>query len=80
MGKLVALFVLAVPVIAAAYGIKWMRDMVFGIPDRPFPSLTLQFLAGLLFSAGGIAFIAGFILHRDRKRQKVQKRFSKPSK
>ncbi|MEK5267896.1 DUF2627 domain-containing protein [Weizmannia sp. FSL W8-0401] len=80
MGRLVALFVLAVPVIAAAYGIKWMRDMVFGIPDRPFPSLTLQFLAGLLFSAGGIAFIAGFILHRDRKRQKVQKRFSKPSK
>lgn len=80
MGRLVALFVLAVPVIAAAYGIKWMRDMVFGIPDSPFSSLTLQFLAGLLFSAGGIAFIAGFILHRDRKRQKVQKRFSKPSK
>ncbi|KGT40192.1 MULTISPECIES: DUF2627 domain-containing protein [Heyndrickxia] len=80
MGRLVALFVLAVPVIAAAYGIKWMRDMVFGIPDRPFSSLTLQFLAGFLLSAGGIAFTAGFILHRDRKHQKVQKRFSKPSK
>ncbi|WP_374721489.1 DUF2627 family protein, partial [Peribacillus tepidiphilus] len=24
---------------------------------------------------GGIGFIAGFILHRDRKRNKVQERF-----
>ncbi|GER66122.1 hypothetical protein BpJC7_05450 [Weizmannia acidilactici] len=77
MGRLIALFILAFPVIMATAGIKWMRDMIFGILHHPFPSLSVQFLAGLLFCTGGVAFTAGFILHRDRKHNKVQKRFSK---
>ena len=59
----------------AAFGIKLMRDMVFGILQNPFPYLWLQFLIGFLLFIFGLGFIAGFILHRDRKKNKVQPRF-----
>jgi hypothetical protein len=77
MVRLLALLILLIPGIMAAYGIKWMRDTVFGIMSSPFPFLWLQFLAGLIFFIVGLGFIGGFILHRDRKRGKVQQRFQK---
>ncbi|KAF0818460.1 putative membrane protein YqzF [Bacillus sp. ZZV12-4809] len=49
--------------------------MVFGILQSPFPFLWLQFVSGFLFLIIGLGFIAGFILYRDRKRNKVQDRF-----
>ena len=79
MSRLIALMILVLPGVLAVYGIKLMRDMVFGILQSPFPSLPLQFVCGLLFVILGIGFIAGFILHRDRKRNKVQDRFKKES-
>ena len=75
MGRLIAFLILFIPGVCAAMGIKFMRDMIFGILQFPFPSLILQFLVGFIMMVGGIGFIAGFILHRDRKRNKVQKRF-----
>jgi hypothetical protein len=75
MVRIIALVILLIPGFLAAYGIKLMRDMTFGILQPPFPSLWLQFLIGLLFCIGGLGFVAGFILHRDRKRNKVQSRF-----
>lgn len=75
MIRLIALTVLLIPGIFAAYGIKLMRDMTFGILQPPFPYLWLQFLMGFLIFIGGLSFVAGFILHRDRKRNKVQARF-----
>lgn len=77
MVRLFALLILVIPGAFAAYGIKLMRDMVFGITNGPFTTsfLWLQFLVGLLLFLAGLAFIAGFILHRDRKRNKVQTRF-----
>ncbi|MGM9926194.1 MAG: DUF2627 domain-containing protein [Bacillus sp. (in: firmicutes)] len=77
MGRYIAFIILFVPGVFAALGIKYMRDMIFGILQFPFSSLTLQFICGLILTIGGIGFIAGFILHRDRKRNKVQKRFNK---
>lgn len=77
MVRLIALLIMIIPGVIAAYGIKLMRDMVFGILQPPFPFLWLQFLTGLLFFLIGLAFIGGFILHRDRKRNKVQSRFQK---
>jgi hypothetical protein len=77
MKRIFALTVLLIPGILAAIGIKLMRDMLFGILQPPFPNLLFQFLSGLLFFIGGLGFVAGFILHRDRKRSKVQKRFKK---
>ncbi|CAM3744191.1 DUF2627 domain-containing protein [Cytobacillus oceanisediminis] len=75
MIRLIALLILLIPGVLAVYGIKLMRDMVFGILQSPFPYLWLQFIAGLLFLLIGLGFIAGFVLYRDRKRNKVQARF-----
>jgi hypothetical protein len=75
MQRLIALTIMLIPGALAALGIKLMRDMLFGILQPPFPALWLQFVLGLLFFLGGLGFIAGFILHRDRKRNKVQDRF-----
>ncbi|MBT2687027.1 DUF2627 domain-containing protein [Bacillus sp. ISL-47] len=75
MIRLIALLILLLPGVLAVYGIKLMRDMVFGILQSPFPYLWLQFTAGLLFLIIGLGFIAGFILYRDRKKNKVQARF-----
>ncbi|AKM19615.1 DUF2627 domain-containing protein [Geobacillus sp. FSL K6-0789] len=80
MGRMIALFILVVPGLAAALGIKWMRDALFGIMQPPFAALWLQFLAGLVLFAAGLAFIGGFLLHRDRKRNKVQARFQRKRK
>ncbi len=77
MGRLIAFIILFIPGVFAAMGIKFMRDMIFGILQFPFSSLMVQFIVGMFLMVGGVGFIAGFILHRDRKRNKVQKRFSK---
>ncbi|MGM9927382.1 MAG: DUF2627 domain-containing protein [Bacillus sp. (in: firmicutes)] len=77
MGRLIAFIILFIPGVFAAMGIKFMRDMIFGILQFPFPSLLLQFIGGFILMVTGIGFIAGFILHRDRKRKKVQKRFQR---
>ncbi|MBM7701598.1 DUF2627 domain-containing protein [Metabacillus iocasae] len=75
MIRIIALLILLIPGILAGYGIKLMRDMVFGVLQTPFTSLFVQFSAGLLLFLVGLGFVAGFILHRDRKRNKVQPRF-----
>lgn len=77
MKRLIAFTILFIPGAFAAYGIKLMRDMLFGILQPPYPVLWLQSLIGLLLTIGGISFIGGFIFYRDRKRNKVQNRFNK---
>ncbi|WP_163102650.1 DUF2627 domain-containing protein [Peribacillus alkalitolerans] len=77
MNRFLAFLILFIPGAFAALGIKLMRDMLFGILQSPFPALWIQFLFGLFFCIGGIGFIAGFVLHRDRKRNNVQDRFKK---
>ncbi|MBS4215738.1 MULTISPECIES: DUF2627 domain-containing protein [Neobacillus] len=75
MKRIIALIILVIPGFLAAVGIKLMRDMTFGVLQAPFPKLWLQFIVGLLLLLGGLGFVAGFILYRDRKRNKVQARF-----
>ncbi|APH04468.1 DUF2627 domain-containing protein [Bacillus weihaiensis] len=79
MSRILALLIMVFPGVLAAYGIKLMRDMTFGILHAPIPNLFLQFTLGLILFLGGLSFVAGFIFYRDRKRNKVQKRFSKKS-
>lgn len=79
MVRLIALVIMLIPGALAALGIKLMRDMLFGILQSPIPYLWLQFVTGLAFFICGLGFIAGFVLHRDRKRNKVQSRFTKKS-
>ncbi|MDP4083720.1 MAG: DUF2627 domain-containing protein [Bacillota bacterium] len=76
MKRIIALMILVIPGFLAALGIKLMRDMTFGILQAPIPFLWLQFLIGFLLFIGGLGFVAGFILHRDRKKNKVQAKFT----
>ncbi|SFF54646.1 Protein of unknown function [Halobacillus alkaliphilus] len=73
--RIIALLLLATPGIIAVYGIKLMRDALFGEFHPIFFHIALQGAAGLLFFLGGLAFIGGFILHRDRKRNLTRGRF-----
>ncbi|WP_226035074.1 DUF2627 domain-containing protein [Aquibacillus saliphilus] len=73
--RLVALVILVIPGLVATLGIKLMRDAVFGLFYPILFHSAIQFVVGLLFFLGGIAFIGGFILHRDRKRNLTKGRF-----
>ncbi|MCT2537503.1 DUF2627 domain-containing protein [Aquibacillus koreensis] len=75
--RLIALLLLVIPGVIATFGIKLMRDALFGVFFPIFFHSTVQFIVGLLFFIAGLAFIAGFILHRDRKRNLTKGRFSK---
>lgn len=77
MQRFIALMILVIPGIMAGYGIKLMRDIFFHILHQPFPTLWLQFISGLFLLILGVGFIAGFVLHRDRKNNKVAPRFQK---
>lgn len=77
MQRAIAFILLLVPGLCTALGIKWMRDMLFGKLSPLLPALWVQFVVGLLLFIGGLAFIGGFILYRDRKRNKVQERFKR---
>lgn len=73
--RTIALLILVIPGILATYGIKLVRDAFFGIVNPIFFNIVIQLFAGLLFIVLGIGFIGGFILHRDRKRNKTKGRF-----
>ncbi|SER48630.1 DUF2627 domain-containing protein [Salipaludibacillus aurantiacus] len=75
--RFIALVILLIPVFVAGYGIKLMRDTLFQILNSPYPSYYLQFLAGIISLVIGVWFIGGFILHRDRKNNKVAPKFQK---
>ncbi|MBB6448941.1 polyferredoxin [Geomicrobium halophilum] len=75
--RLVALIVLLIPVFLAGVGIKWMRDVLFSVLHDPFPNYALQFASGFILFIAGLAFVGGFIFHRDRKNNKVAPRFQK---
>jgi hypothetical protein len=78
MIRIIALLIMVIPGVIAAFGIKLMRDMLFGQTVEPFTSLPLQFFIGFILFASGLSFVAGFVLYRDRKRKKVQRRFQRP--
>ncbi|MFC2948223.1 DUF2627 family protein [Virgibacillus sediminis] len=73
MVRIVAIAVLLIPGIIAAIGIKLMRDTLFDSVYPIFFLSSIQFVAGLILFIVGIGFIAGFVVHRDRKRQQKDK-------
>jgi len=77
MVRIIAVIILFIPGVIGAFGIKLMRDALF---SEVYPILInegLQFIIGLILFVGGLAFIGGFIYHRDKKRQLVKKRTKK---
>ena len=68
MIRFIAVLVLFIPGLLGAFGIKLMRDALFA---DFYPFLFhegIQFTLGLIFFVVGLAFIGGFIYHRDKKR------------
>ena len=72
--RFVALLIMLVPAAIAVLGIKIMRDVFY----EYFALQLFQwgyFILGLILFVVPVLFIAGFILHHDRKRNRVQPRF-----
>ncbi|ULG71068.1 DUF2627 domain-containing protein [Macrococcus brunensis] len=74
MQKILALIVLIIPIYLAGLGIKWMRDAVFGVLVPELHYIWLQFLLGAIFSVLGIAFVGGYILHMEKRNNRVPKK------
>ena len=71
MWRLLALLVIVTPGIIGAIGIKLMRDALFYEVYSFLFNAGIQFIVGLIMFIFGLAFIGGFIFHRDRKRQLI---------
>ncbi|MFC0188331.1 DUF2627 domain-containing protein [Fictibacillus aquaticus] len=80
MQRFIALLIVLIPGLLAVFGIKWMRDTLFGVLQAPFPNLPLQFAAGFFSLIIGLAFVGGFIFYRDKKRSKLQPKFQQQKK
>ncbi|WP_042145851.1 DUF2627 family protein [Paucisalibacillus sp. EB02] len=77
MIRLIAIILIFIPGIIAAIGIKLMRDTLFDDFHPIFINSGVQFTFGLLLFIGGLAFLGGFIIHRDRKKQLEKKQNKK---
>jgi len=82
ISRLIAILLLVVPGIAAAYGFLLMKDALFdyfaqfGNVNLPAPHFDLlSFLLGFLLFIVGVGFIGGWIFFRDRKHNYVSPRF-----
>lgn len=82
ISRLIAILLLVVPGIAAAYGFLLMKDALFdyfaqfgnvNLPDPHFD--LLSFLLGFVLFIVGVGFIGGWIFFRDRKHNYVSSRF-----
>ncbi|MCD5323499.1 MULTISPECIES: DUF2627 domain-containing protein [Pontibacillus] len=77
MARFTAMLILFIPGALAVLGFKLMRDSLFGIVHPLLLQVWVQFAFGLIAFLGGLAFIGGFILYRDKKLGKTQGRFKK---
>lgn len=77
--RFIAILLLIIPGFAATYGFLAMKNAVFeSFGPAPFP--WLKFVFGLFLFIIGIAFLAGWIFYRDRKRNYVAPRFKERNK
>lgn len=86
VSRLIAMLILAVPFVLAAYGFLEIKDAVFHYmvkvgeqqenPEMDWGSLVL----GIILFLGGAGFVGGWIFYRDRKRNYVAPRFKEKKK
>lgn len=72
MIRLIAVLMLFIPGIIAAFGIKLMRDALFAEFFSIFYNVGIQFIIGFILFSLGTAFLGGFIFHRDKKRNLIK--------
>ena len=82
LSRLLAILLLVIPGIGAAYGFLLMKNSLFdyfadmGNMELQTPSFAwVSFIVGFLLFLAGISFIAGWIFFRDRKRNYLSSRF-----
>jgi hypothetical protein len=69
--RVIAILILCIPGALGVYGWTWMRNVFFDyMAGKGFD--WLSFLGGLTLFLLGLAFLGGFIYHRDAKRNKIQ--------
>lgn len=79
--RLIAILLLVIPGIGAAYGFLLMKDALFDyFADMGDVSITPSFawgwfILGAFLFLIGIAFIGGWVFYRDRKRNYLSPRF-----
>lgn len=79
--RLIAILLLVIPGLAAAYGFLRMKDALFVyFADMGDVSITpdfnwWKFIGGAFLFLLGIAFIGGWVFYRDRKRNYLAPRF-----
>ncbi|HLR80062.1 MAG TPA: DUF2627 domain-containing protein [Bacillota bacterium] len=69
MSRIFAFLLLFIPGLVSAIGIKLMRDTLFNDFYPIFFHTGIQFGVGLILFLIGLAFIGGFVVYRDRKKQ-----------
>lgn len=70
--RLIAVMIIVIPGILAGYGWTLMRDAIFmnfSSSSASFP--TFMFIGGLTLFILCSAFIAGFFIYRDKKKEKI---------
>src|SRR5699024_7829164 len=77
MVRIFAVSLLVIPGIISAIGIKLMRDTLFDDLHPFFFNFCVQFGVGSILFIVGITFITGFIVHRDRKKNLVERQKNK---
>ncbi|RUS48089.1 DUF2627 domain-containing protein [Cohnella sp. AR92] len=82
ISRLIAILMLVIPGLAAAYGFLLMKDALFdyfaqiGNVELQTPDFAwLRFIFGFILFLVGVGFIGGWIFFRDRKHNYVASRF-----
>ncbi|WP_379128891.1 DUF2627 domain-containing protein [Paenibacillus sp. sgz500958] len=86
ISRFIAILILVIPGLIAMKGFIMMKDDLFDYismhgDEAAIPHFAwLHFAGGLLMFAAGMAFLGGWILTRDRKRNYVGPRFKEKRK
>ncbi|MBB6692938.1 DUF2627 domain-containing protein [Cohnella xylanilytica] len=82
ISRLIAILLLVIPGLLAAYGFLLMKDALFdyfaqlGNVELPTPKFAwLDFALGFVLFLVGVGFIGGWIFFRDRKHNYLSSRF-----
>ena len=80
IARFIAVLLLVIPGVSATFGFLLVKATLFDYfsgfgAEQPPDFQWLKFLIGLVLFFGGVAFIAGWIFFRDRKRNYVAPRF-----
>lgn len=78
--RLIAILIIVIPGVAGTYGWILMKEAIIASLGPNIDFSWVRFLLGLVLFIFGVAFIGGWMLFRDRKRNYVQPMFREKKK